>query len=60
MKICQKIILENNKMKIKIKSNLEILKSIRNTWGNVNPTTKVIKDKTKYTRKIKHKGELYK
>ncbi len=45
---------------MKVKSNLELLKSIRNTWGNINPATKVIKDKTKYTRKIKHKGGVYK
>ena len=44
---------------MKIKSNLEILKSIRNTWGNINPTTKVMKYKTKDTRKIKHKGDIY-
>lgn len=42
------------KSKKKPKSNLEILKSIRKTW-EVNPVTKVIPDKTKYTRKEKHK-----
>lgn len=44
---------------MKTKSNLEILKSIRNTWGDINPVTKVVKDKTKYNRKIKHKGAIY-
>lgn len=39
----------------KIKTNLELIKSIRNDWNGLNPCTKVIKDKTKYNRKIKHK-----
>lgn len=34
-------------IKIKVKTDLEILKSIRNAWVNVNSTTKVMKDKTK-------------
>lgn len=28
---------------------------LRNDWGNTNPTTKIFKDKTKYSRKEKHK-----
>ena len=40
---------------MKIKTNLELMKSIRGNWNGINPVTKVIKDKTKYTRKIKHK-----
>lgn len=43
---------------MKIKSNLDLMKSIRKDWNGVNPVTKVIKDKTKYTRKIKHKGMI--
>ena len=43
---------------MKIKTNLELMKSIRRDWGAINPTTKVIKDKTKYTRKVKHKGAI--
>lgn len=45
-------------MQMKCKSNIELMKSIRGTWNGVNPITKVIKDKTKYTRKIKHKGDI--
>lgn len=45
---------------MKIKSNIELMKSIRGTWGNIKPITKIMKDKTKYSRKIKHKGVTYK
>lgn len=44
---------------MKIKTNLELMKSIRKNWGVINPVTKVMKDKTKYTRKIKHKGRAF-
>ena len=43
---------------MKIKSNLDLMKSIRKDWNSVNPVTKVMKDKTKYTRKVKHKGVI--
>lgn len=33
-------------------------KSIRRDWGDVNPVTKVYKDKSKYDRKDKHKKDL--
>lgn len=33
----------------------ELYKTIRKDWGDINPITKVNKDKTKYTRKKKHK-----
>lgn len=46
-------------MKMKCKSNIELIKCIRGTWNAINPVTKVIKDKTKYTRKIKHKGDNF-
>ena len=39
------------------KTYLELSKSIRKTWGNINPITRVVRDKTKYTRKIKHKNK---
>ena len=29
---------------------------VRKDWGKVKPATKIEKDKTKYTRKKKHKG----
>ena len=29
---------------------------IRKSWGAMSPVTKVLRDKTKYTRKIKHKN----
>lgn len=37
------------------KTNIELYQSIRKDWGNINPVTRVVKDKTKYTRKEKHK-----
>jgi len=36
--------------KIKPKTFHEVLKGIRRDWGGINPTTKVIEDKTKYNR----------
>jgi hypothetical protein len=38
-----------------MKRQLEIIKSVRKTWGELNPVTRVVKDKKKYTRKQKHK-----
>lgn len=38
------------------KKQLDALKKIRGDWGNVKPYTRVERDKTKYTRKTKHKG----
>ena len=32
-------------------------RKVRQTWGDVNPVTKVIPDKTKYSRKHKRKEE---
>lgn len=43
-------------MKKTVKTYTEIFKSERKSWGQVNPVTRVIPDKTKYTRKQKHKG----
>lgn len=42
--------------KKKPRSLIEMDKTIRRFW-NINPVTKVIEDKTKYTRKKKHKNK---
>lgn len=42
----------------KPKSEYDILKSIRSTWENVNPVTKVIESKKVYNRKKKHKNSV--
>jgi hypothetical protein len=39
----------------KVKTYVEIFQSERKTWGNVNPVTRVMRDRTKYNRKQKHK-----
>jgi len=39
-------------------SNYELYKEIRKDWGDINPVTKVDKNKTKYTRKQKHKNRF--
>lgn len=33
----------------------EVYSSLRKDWGNLNPSTKIYKDRTKYNRKKKHK-----
>lgn len=33
----------------------ENMKKYRTTWGILNPVTKIVPDKTKYSRKSKHK-----
>lgn len=45
------------KMKIKVKKIEDPTKISRTTWGTCNPVTRVQKDKTKYSRKQKHKKE---
>lgn len=45
---------KKNKSKKK-KSFYELQKTIRRDWGDINPVTKVEKDKTKYSRKQKHR-----
>lgn len=41
---------------MKSKKNIyEIYQEIRRDWGQINPSTKVFKDKKKYNRKEKHK-----
>ena len=39
----------------KMKSFVETFQSVRGSWNGVNPVTKVERDKTKYSRKCKHK-----
>lgn len=39
----------------KEKTYYELLQTFRGDWGNVNPVTRVHKDKSKYNRKEKHK-----
>lgn len=34
----------------------EMAKTVRGSWGDVNPVMRVERDKTKYTRKKKHKN----
>lgn len=43
------------KKKKKKSTNIELYQSIRKDWGDINPVTRVVRDKTKYTRKEKHK-----
>ena len=43
--------------KQKVKTNVEIIRSIRGSWGAISPVTKVIPDKRH--RKPKHKGKAY-
>ena len=39
-----------------MKSNIEILKTLRRGWGDVNPVTQIVPNKKKYNRKKKHKN----
>ena len=41
-------------------STADVLKSSRGTWGVVDPRTKVVPDKTKYSRKEKHQKQRVK
>ena len=41
-------------------SCLSYYKKIRGNWNGINPVTKVYKDKTKYSRKEKHKKDYTK
>ena len=46
------------KKKETVKSDMTFLDAIqskRRDWGNLNPVTRVVPDKTKYSRKEKHK-----
>lgn len=46
---------KKRKKKSKPRTFYEMSKTIRGSWGDINPVTKIEKDKTKYTRKQKHK-----
>lgn len=45
-------------MKNKPFSQLDAIKSVRKVW-DFRPTTRVVADKTKFTRKQKHKNKDY-
>ena len=47
------------KKRNRCRTSLELQKTIRNGWGQVNPVTRIEKDKTKYSRKKKHKNKNY-
>ena len=49
-------VLEKQKMSKKTQKAENALK--RKTWDEVNPVTRVVRDKTKYSRKVKHKQAL--
>ena len=54
--------MSSKKKKILIESKLtqyDIYKTIRNTWGSMIPTTKVMEDKTNYDRQ-REKGVIKK
>ena len=44
-------------MKHKFPSQIALTKLVRKSWGELNPVTRVVRDKTKFTRKDKHKGK---
>lgn len=46
-----------SKRNSKIKSNMEIIRSIRGDWGAISPVTKVIPDKRR--KAPKHKARAY-
>lgn len=43
------------KKKTKPRTFNEMARTIRGSWGDINPVTRIERDKTKYTRKTKHK-----
>jgi len=38
-------------------TTIEAIRKVRGTWGNVNPVTRVVPDKTKYKRHPKYKNK---
>jgi hypothetical protein len=40
-------------MKNKLPNQIEALRGVRKSWGDMNPVSRVIQDKTKYKRKEK-------
>ena len=47
----------SQKMAVSNTDKTDIYKHLRRSWGNVNPTSLVHTDKTKYSRKRKHKNQ---
>lgn len=47
---------EVGEMAKKVKTNIEIMNSIRKDWGDVKPFTRIEKNKKAYSRKQKHKS----
>lgn len=47
---------EVDEMAKKVKTNIEIMSSIRRDWGDVKPFTRIEKNKKAYSRKQKHKS----
>ena len=45
------------KKKTKPRTLNEMARTVRGSWGDVNPVTRIERDKTKYTRKTKHKDK---
>ena len=41
-----------------VKTNIELLQSIRGSWGAINPVTRIERNKKKYTRKEKYRKKL--
>ena len=46
--------------KKKEKDWVDLIHSFRGSWGAINPVTKIIPNKKKYTRKEKHKRDYSK
>jgi len=49
--------MSKTKTKSKVKKITDPTKISRTTWGTCNPIQRTHKDKTKYTRKSKHKNK---
>ena len=48
---------KGEKVMRKMKSDIEIIQSIRRNWGMVKPYSRIEKNKKAYSRKQKHKGK---
>jgi hypothetical protein len=47
------MVMKNSQQK-RARSMTELMLAQRGSWWGVNPVTRVVRDKTKYTRKVKH------
>lgn len=47
---------EVDEMAKKVKTNIEIISSIRRDWDDIKPFTRIEKNKKAYSRKQKHKS----